>query len=339
MAILVTGGAGYIGSHTCLELLSEGYEVVVLDNLVSANRESLHRVAELAGRPLHFYESDLLHKEAVRQVFREHHIDAVIHFAGLKSVTESIFRPMEYYHNNLGGTLNLCEVMKENRVEKLVFSSSAAVYGTPSVVPVTENSPRGEIISPYGRTKAMLEEMLRDIHTSSPQCSIIMLRYFNPIGAHESGRIGEDPRGIPGNLLPFVTQVAIGRFPFLSIFGKDYDTPDGTCIRDFIHVMDLARGHIFALRKILQEEGMMEVYNLGTGRGSSVLELVHAFETVNGIPIRCEFRPRRPGDVPVCYADVSKAAHDLGWKAERGLQDMCRDAWRWQKQNPSGYQM
>lgn len=337
MAILVTGGAGYLGSHTCAALLEAGYDVVAIDNLSNADGESLRRVQEITGRELRFYKADLQSREAVRRVFRENRLDAVIHFAGFKAVAESVFRPMEYYHNNILSTLVLCEVMKEFNVSKLVFSSSATVYGMPAEVPIPETCPHGNITSPYGRSKAMLEDILMDIHQAAPESSVVLLRYFNPVGAHPSGKIGEDPHGVPANLLPFVTQVAIGKYPFLSVYGNDYDTPDGTCIRDFIHVTDLAAGHVAALKKLLQEKALFEAYNLGTGRGCSILELVHAFEAANAVRIRCEFRPRRPGDVPVCYADTRKALRELHWKAEKTLEDMCRDAYRWQQQNPEGY--
>ena len=338
MKILVTGGAGYIGSHTTLELLNAGYDVVVADNLCNSSEESLKRVQELTGRSLTFYRADLRDGEMMDRIFSEHEIDAVIHFAGLKAVGESVVKPLEYYNNNIGGTLSLCEAMRSHGCRNIVFSSSATVYGDPAFVPITEECPAGAVTNPYGRTKAMLEQILTDLHTADPKWNVMLLRYFNPIGAHESGRIGENPRGIPNNLLPYITQVAVGRLVCLGVFGNDYDTPDGTCIRDYIHVMDLADGHVTALARLLDDEPAVRIYNLGTGRGYSVLDVIHAFEKANDIKINYVFKDRRPGDVPVCYADPSKAGRELGWHAVRNLETMCRDSWNWQKNNPNGYE-
>ena len=337
MAVLVTGGAGYIGSHTCIELLNAGYEVVVLDNLCNSCRESLRRVEEITGKKVIFYEADLLDQAAVKNVFDNEKIEAVIHFAGLKAVGESVFKPLEYYHNNITGTLNLCDEMRKHGVKSIVFSSSATVYGDPAFVPITEECPKGVITNPYGRTKGMLEQILTDLHTADPEWKVMLLRYFNPIGAHESGRIGENPKGIPNNLLPYITQVAVGRLVCLGVFGNDYDTPDGTCIRDYIHVVDLADGHVKALQKMDHENGGVWIYNLGTGTGYSVLDVINAFEEANDLRINYVFKARRPGDVPACYADPSKAQRELGWTARRGIREMCRDAWNWQKNNPDGY--
>lgn len=337
MAILVTGGAGYIGSHTCLELLRRGYDVVVADSLVNSSRESLRRVSELADRDLIFYRADLTDRTAMNRIFDEEQIEAVIHFAGLKAVGESVFKPLEYYQNNITGTLVLCACMRDHGVKNIIFSSSATVYGDPAFVPITEDCPVGEITNPYGRTKAMLEQILTDLHTADQEWNVTLLRYFNPIGADSSGRIGEDPKDIPNNLLPFVTQVAIGKFPVLSIYGNDYDTPDGTCIRDFIHVTDLAKGHLQALEHMRQKGSGVRIYNLGTGTGYSVLNVIHAFEEANGVKIPVRFRPRRPGDIPVCFADPLKAEKEIGFRAGKTLEDMCRDAYRWQKNNPEGY--
>ncbi|MDO4938503.1 MAG: UDP-glucose 4-epimerase GalE [Lachnospiraceae bacterium] len=337
MSILVTGGAGYIGSHTCIKLLEEGYDVIVVDNLVNSSEESLNRVQKITGKTLKFYMTSLLDRENLDAIFAHEKIDAVIHFAGLKAVGESVAKPLEYYYNNISGTLILLDVMKKYNCKRMVFSSSATVYGDPAFVPITEECPLSPPTNPYGRTKAMLEQILRDMHTSDNEWSIMLLRYFNPIGAHESGLIGEDPKGIPNNLLPYVTQVAIGKLPILGVFGNDYDTPDGTCIRDYIHVSDLAFGHIKALNNLLDSKPDVRVYNLGTGHGYSVMDVINAFEKANGIKISYEFKNRRPGDIPVCYADPSKAFNELGWKAEHDIVDMCRDAWNWQKNNPDGY--
>ena len=338
MAILVTGGAGFIGSHTCVELLNAGYDVVVVDNLVNSSRESLNRVQEITGKTLRFYEVNLLDRKKLNQVFEKEEIEAVIHFAGLKAVGESVYKPLEYYHNNITGTLVLCECMRNHGVKKIVFSSSATVYGDPAFVPITEECPKGEVTNPYGRTKSMLEQILTDLNTADPEWNVMLLRYFNPIGAHESGRMGENPKGIPNNLLPYITQVAVGKLVCLGVFGNDYDTPDGTCIRDYIHVVDLADGHVKALEKMVKEPPKVRIYNLGTGTGYSVLDVIQAFEKANNLKINYVFKERRAGDVPMCYADPSKAERELGWKAVRDLETMCRDSWRWQKNNPNGYE-
>lgn len=337
MAILVTGGAGYIGSHTCIELLNAGYDVVVIDNLCNSCKESLKRVEEITGKSLTFYEVDLLDQAGVKNVFDNEKIESVIHFAGLKAVGESVFKPLEYYHNNITGTLILCDEMRKHKVKSIVFSSSATVYGNPAFVPITEECPKGDITNPYGRTKGMLEQILTDLHTADPEWQIMLLRYFNPIGAHKSGRIGENPKGIPNNLLPYITQVAVGKLVCLGVFGNDYDTPDGTCVRDYIHVVDLADGHVKALQKMKSEEGGVWIYNLGTGTGYSVLDVINAFEEANDLKINYVFKDRRAGDVPACYADPAKAQRELGWVAKRGIKEMCEDSWRWQKNNPEGY--
>ncbi len=337
MAILVTGGAGYIGSHTCVELLNQGYEVVVVDNLVNSSVESLHRVEEITGKELTFYEGDLLDRGRLEEIFGQESIDAVIHFAALKAVGESVAKPLEYYHNNIIGTLTLCEVMREYGVKSIVFSSSATVYGTPETVPIREDFPRSAT-NPYGRTKLMMEDIFMDLAVADSEWSVALLRYFNPIGAHESGRIGENPRGIPNNLMPYVTQVAVGKREKLGVFGDDYDTPDGTGVRDYIHVVDLAKGHVKMLEKMQACGSGVYKYNLGTGCGYSVLELVHAFEEATGVAIPYEIQPRRPGDIATCYADPTKAREELGWVAERGLKEMCEDSWRWQENNPNGYE-
>lgn len=338
MAILVTGGAGYIGSHTCMQLLNAGYDVVVLDNLCNSCKESINRVEEITGKKMTFYEVDLLDQPEVKKVFDNEKIESVIHFAGLKAVGESVYKPLEYYHNNITGTLILCDEMRKHGVKSIVFSSSATVYGNPAFVPITEECPKGDITNPYGRTKGMLEQVLTDLHTADPEWQIMLLRYFNPIGAHESGRIGENPKGIPNNLLPYITQVAVGKLVCLGVFGNDYDTPDGTCVRDYIHVVDLADGHVKALQKLEKSEGGVWIYNLGTGTGYSVLDVINAFEEVNDLKINYVFKDRRAGDVPACYADPSKAREELGWVAKRGIREMCQDSWRWQKNNPAGYE-
>jgi UDP-glucose 4-epimerase len=336
MHILVTGGAGYIGSHTCLELLKAGHDVTVVDNLSNSKTASLERVQELAGKTLVFHKVDLLNKDALRNVFSNSSIEAVVHFAGLKAVGESVAMPLEYYHNNITGTLVLCQVMREHNVKALVFSSSATVYGDPHTVPITEDFPLSPT-NPYGRTKWMIEEILRDLHRSDESWNIALLRYFNPIGAHPSGRIGEDPHDIPNNLVPYIAQVAVGKLDKLCVFANDYPTPDGTGIRDYIHVVDLALGHLKALDKLASNPGMV-TYNLGTGRGYSVLEVISAFENASGKTIPYEVIERRPGDIASCYADPSKAQDDMGWSADRGIDEMCADAWRWQSSNPNGYQ-
>jgi len=333
--ILTTGGAGYIGSHTCLELLQTGYDLVVVDNLSNSKMESLKRVQRIAGRSLCFYRVDLLDKAALASVFRSHEIDAVIHFAGLKAVGESTQIPLRYYHNNITGTLILCEVMKEFGVQMIVFSSSATVYGNPQKVPITEDFPLSAT-NPYGRTKLVIEEILRDVQAAEFGWQIGLLRYFNPVGAHKSGYIGEDPNGIPNNLFPYIAQVAVGKLKELAVFGKDYPTPDGTGVRDYIHVVDLARGHLRALEKLRTKPGLV-IYNLGTGRGYSVLEVVSAFSKACGKPIPYKIVGRRPGDVASSYADPSLAHRELGWVATKSLAEMCADAWRWQTTNPSGY--
>ncbi len=336
MAILVTGGAGYIGSHTCVELLNAGYEVVVVDNLYNSSKESLRRVEEITGKMVTFYEADLLDKEALEAIFAKESIDAVIHFAGLKAVGESVAKPLEYYHNNITGTLILCDVMRAHSVKKIVFSSSATVYGDPAFVPITEQCPKGSPTNPYGWTKSMLEQILMDLQVSDPEWRVILLRYFNPIGAHKCGRIGEDPKGIPNNLVPYIAQVAVGKRECLGVFGNDYKTHDGTGVRDYIHVVDLAIGHVKAIEKISKTEGV-HIYNLGTGNGYSVLDVLHAYEKACGKTLPYEIKARRPGDIDACYADPAKAYEELGWKAERGIEEMCEDSWRWQSANPDGY--
>lgn len=337
MHILVTGGAGYIGSHACLELLEAGYRVTVVDNLSNASRESLNRVEELTGKEIAFFQVDLLDKERLAGVFLSvpEKIDAVIHFAGKKAVGESVEKPMLYYSNNLTGTLNLCEAMAAAEVKNIIFSSSATVYGDPATVPIREDFPLS-CTNPYGRTKLMVEEILRDIHHADNGWNVCLLRYFNPVGAHESGRIGEDPEGIPNNLVPYIAQVAVGKLARLAVFGSDYPTADGTGVRDYIHVVDLAQGHVKAIDKLLQRPGVV-VYNLGTGRGYSVLEMVRAFAEASGREIPYRIVGRRPGDIAACFADPTKALAELGWQARFGLREMCEDTWRWQKNNPQGF--
>ncbi len=336
MAVLVTGGAGFIGSHTCVELLNAGYEVVVVDNLCNSSEKSLERVRQITGKDLTFYKADLLDRQAVNEIFEKESIDSVIHFAGLKAVGESVQKPLEYYYNNVTGTLILCDVMRKHGVKKIVFSSSATVYGSPKTVPIKEDFPL-HVTNPYGRTKLMLEEILRDLNVADPEWDVILLRYFNPIGAHKSGLIGEDPKGIPNNLLPYITQVAVGKLEKLGVFGNDYDTHDGTGVRDYIHVVDLALGHVKAIEKIQNKTGVL-VYNLGTGVGYSVLDVVRSFEKASGVKIPYEIKPRRAGDIATCYADPSLAKAELGWEAKRGIEEMCEDSWRWQKNNPNGYE-
>jgi UDP-glucose 4-epimerase len=333
--VLVTGGAGYIGSHTTLELLQAGHEVTVVDNLSNSKEEALRRVEELAGRALTFHRVDLLHREGLSRAFAGRGVEAVIHFAGLKAVGESVAEPLRYYENNVAGTLALLDVMGRTGVRNIVFSSSATVYGDPHRVPITEDFPLGAT-NPYGRSKLMIEEILRDLCRSDARWNVALLRYFNPVGAHPSGRIGEDPNGIPNNLLPYISQVAVGRLRELSVFGNDYPTPDGTGVRDYIHVVDLAIGHLRALEKLASAPGIV-TYNLGTGRGNSVLEMVAAFEKASGRLIPYRLTGRRPGDVAACYADPSRAREELGWAAERGVDEMCADTWRWQQANPEGY--
>ena len=336
MAVLVTGGAGFIGSHTCVELLNAGYEVVVVDNLCNSSEKSLERVRQITGKDLTFYKADLLDRQAVNEIFEKESIDSVIHFAGLKAVGESVQKPLEYYYNNVTGTLILCDVMRKHGVKKIVFSSSATVYGSPKTVPIKEDFPL-HVTNPYGRTKLMLEEILRDLNVADPEWDVILLRYFNPIGAHKSGLIGEDPKGIPNNLLPYITQVAVGKLEKLGVFGNDYDTHDGTGVRDYIHVVDLALGHVKAIEKIQNKTGVL-VYNLGTGVGYSVLDVVKSFEKASGVKIPYEIKPRRAGDIATCYADPSLAKAELGWEAKREIEEMCEDSWRWQKNNPNGYE-
>ncbi|MCP4252185.1 MAG: UDP-glucose 4-epimerase GalE [Candidatus Scalindua sp.] len=335
MKILVTGGAGYIGSHTCVELLQAGYEVVVVDNLANSKEESLKRVQELTGKTLTFHKVDLLNERELDDVFQKSSIDAVIHFAGLKAVGESVNIPLHYYHNNITGTLVLCDLMEKHKVKNLVFSSSATVYGDPDKVPINEDFPLSAT-NPYGRSKLMIEEILRDLYSAEPSWNIAILRYFNPVGAHSSGRIGEDPNGIPNNLLPFISQVAVGKLPELSVFGNDYPTNDGTGVRDYIHVVDLAVGHLKALEKLTTNPGAV-IYNLGTGRGYSVLDVISAFEQASGKKIPYQTMRRRSGDVAICYADPLKAKRELNWSAAKGLNEMCADIWRWQSNNPNGY--
>jgi UDP-glucose 4-epimerase len=337
MNILVTGGAGYIGSHTCVELLNAGHTVIAVDNLYNSKEESLKRVQEITRKPLEFYPVDLLDKDGLESVFSKHKIDAVIHFAALKAVGESVQQPLRYYHNNLSGTLSLCQVMAAHGVKNMVFSSSATVYGN-AAPPLREDAPRDieAITNPYGRSKLITEEILRDLYISDKGWNIILLRYFNPVGAHKSGRIGEDPSGIPNNLMPYVAQVAVGKLKELPVYGNDYPTPDGTGIRDYIHVVDLAVGHVKALNKLKENPGV-EAYNLGTGRGYSVLEVIHAFEKASGQTIAYTIKPRRTGDLPASFANPEKAENQLDWKATRDLDEMCQDAWRWQSQNPKGF--
>ena len=342
MKILVTGGAGYIGSHTLAELLQAGHEAVCLDNLSNSSPRALERVEAVTGKKVPFYRADVRDRAALERVFREHRFGCVIHFAGLKAVGESVAKPWEYYENNIGGTLTLTDVMRRSGCKRIIFSSSATVYGDPAEIPITEDCPKGRCTNPYGWTKWMQEEILRDLHTADMKNGdpdpwrVVILRYFNPIGAHPSGLLGEDPNGVPNNLMPYITQVAVGKLEKLHVFGNDYDTPDGTGVRDYIHVMDLARGHAAALKAL--EAGGVEVFNLGTGRGYSVLEVVAAFEAASGVKIPYVLDPRRPGDIAACWADPGKAERVLGWRAERDIADMCRDSWNWQRNNPNGYE-
>ena len=331
MRILVTGGAGYIGSHTCVELLNAGYDVVVVDNLYNASEKALDRVEKITGKKVVFYNADIRDKQAMNDIFDKEKVDAVIHFAGLKAVGESVQKPLEYYHNNITGTLILCDVMRNHGVKNIIFSSSATVYGDPAFIPITEECPKGQITNPYGQTKGMLEQILTDFHVADPEWNVVLLRYFNPIGAHESGLIGEDPKGIPNNLMPYIMKVATGELPCLGVFGDDYDTPDGTGVRDYIHVVDLAKGHVLAIEKYATPG--VHICNLGTGKGYSVLEIVKAFERVNGIKIPYEIKPRRAGDIATCYADPTRAKEQLGWVAEKTLEDMCRDTWNFAKKH------
>ena len=336
MNILVTGGAGFIGSHTLIELIAAGHNPVVVDNLSNASPEAIHRVEKIVGQSIPFYEVDIRDREGLEKVFAQHTFDCCIHFAGLKAVGESVQKPWEYYENNIGGTLVLVDVMRKHGLKNIIFSSSATVYGAPDTMPITEDCPKGTVTNPYGQTKSMLEQVLTDIQKADPQWTVVLLRYFNPIGAHKSGTIGEDPNGIPNNLMPYITQVAVGKLQQLGVFGNDYPTHDGTGVRDYIHVVDLAKGHVCALSAIEKKCGLA-VYNLGTGQGYSVLDLVHAFEKATGVKVPYVIKPRRSGDVAECWSDPSKAARELGWKAQYGIEDMCEDAWRWQKNNPNGY--
>lgn len=336
MTILVTGGAGYIGSHTCVELLNAGYDVVIIDNLYNSNQKAVDRIEEITGKKVKFYPDDMMDRAAVKRVFDENQIDAVIHFAGLKAVGESVHKPIEYYRTNIGSTLNLTDEMRAHGCKNIIFSSSATVYGDPAEIPITENCPKGTCTNPYGWTKWMQEQILTDIHTADPEWNVILLRYFNPIGAHKSGLIGEDPKGIPNNLLPYVAQVAIGKLPEINVFGDDYDTPDGTGVRDYIHVVDLARGHVKAIERFAKKDGVF-ICNLGTGHGYSVLDVIHAFEKACGKKLPYVIRERRSGDIATCYSSPAKAEKELGWTAEFDLEDMCRDSWNWQQKNPNGY--
>jgi len=336
MAILVTGGAGYIGSHTCVELLDAGYEVVVLDNLSNSSEKSLDRVRALTGKEVKFYKGDILDRDVLKKILETENIESCIHFAGLKAVGESVAKPWEYYNNNITGTLTLVDEMRKHGCKNIIFSSSATVYGDPAIIPITEECPKGTCTNPYGWSKSMLEQILSDMQKADPEWNVILLRYFNPIGAHKSGTMGENPNGIPNNLMPYITQVAVGKLKELGVFGNDYDTPDGTGVRDYIHVVDLARGHVKALNKIKENTGL-NIYNLGTGTGYSVLDIVKNFEDATGVKIPYSIKPRRPGDIATCYSDAAKAKEELGWVAEYGIKEMCADSWRWQKNNPNGY--
>ena len=337
MAILVTGGAGYIGSHTCVELLDAGYEVVVLDNLSNSSEKSLDRVRALTGKEVKFYKGDILDRDVLKKILETENIESCIHFAGLKAVGESVAKPWEYYNNNITGTLTLVDEMRKHGCKNIIFSSSATVYGDPAIIPITEECPKGTCTNPYGWSKSMLEQILSDMQKADPEWNVILLRYFNPIGAHKSGTMGENPNGIPNNLMPYITQVAVGKLKELGVFGNDYDTPDGTGVRDYIHVVDLARGHVKALNKIKENTGL-NIYNLGTGTGYSVLDIVKNFEDATGVKIPYSIKPRRPGDIATCYSDAAKAKEELGWVAEYGIKEMCEDSWRWQKNNPNGYE-
>ena len=337
MAILVTGGAGFIGSHTVVELQNAGYDVVVLDNLSNSSEKSLERVEKITGKPVKFYKVDILDREGLNEVLEKEDIDSCIHFAGLKAVGESVVKPWEYYENNIAGTLTLVDVMRKHNVKNIIFSSSATVYGDPAIIPITEECPKGQCTNPYGWTKSMLEQILTDIQKADPEWNVVLLRYFNPIGAHKSGLIGEDPKGIPNNLIPYITQVAIGKLERLGVFGDDYDTPDGTGVRDYIHVVDLAKGHVKAVQKLEDNSGL-SIYNLGTGKGYSVLDIVKNFEAATGVKIPYSIKPRRAGDVATCYSDATKAKKELGWEAEYDIKDMCADSWNFQQKNPNGYE-
>ncbi|MBP5619267.1 MAG: UDP-glucose 4-epimerase GalE [Bacteroidaceae bacterium] len=336
MKILLTGGAGFIGSHTIIELDKAGYDVVVVDNLYNSNPKALDRVGQIIGKQIPFYKADIRDHEALTKIFEAEKPEAVIHFAGLKAVGESVAKPLEYYHNNMTGTFILLDVMRNHNCKNIIFSSSATVYGDPVQIPITEQCPKGHCTNPYGQTKSMLEEVLMDVQKADPEWNVVLLRYFNPIGAHPSGLIGENPNGIPNNLMPYITQVAIGKRPGLGVFGNDYPTHDGTGVRDYIHVCDLAAGHVAALQAIQRKCGL-GIYNLGTGHGYSVLDVVNAFEKSNGVPVKYSIKPRRPGDIATCYCDPTKAREELGWTAQYGIEEMCRDSWNWQKNNPNGY--
>lgn len=337
MNVLVTGGAGYIGSHTVVELQNAGYDVTVVDNLSNSSVRSISRIEAITGKKVPFYQVDILNREGLNYIFEHEKIDACIHFAGLKAVGESIHKPWEYYENNVAGTLTLIDVMRKHQVKNIIFSSSATVYGDPAIIPITEECPKGQCTNPYGWTKSMLEQILADVQKADPEWNVTLLRYFNPIGAHKSGTMGENPNGIPNNLMPYITQVAVGKLKQLTIYGNDYDTPDGTGIRDYIHVVDLAAGHVKALERINMKKGL-EIFNLGTGIGYSVLDIVKNFEKATGVDIPYIIGPRRPGDIATCYSDASKAKELLGWTAKNGIEEMCADSWRWQSQNPNGYE-
>lgn len=337
MKIILTGGAGYIGSHTAIELDKAGHEVVVVDNLVNSKEEAMRRVENIIGKAIPFYKEDVRDREAMDRIFKENKIDAVIHFAGLKAVGESVAKPLEYYENNMNATFVLLDVMRNNGCKNIIFSSSATVYGDPAIIPITEECPKGKCTNPYGQTKSMLEEVMIDLQKADNEWNVVLLRYFNPIGAHKSGLIGENPNGIPNNLMPYITQTAIGLRKELGVFGNDYDTPDGTGVRDYIHVCDLAAGHVAALKAIEGKAGLA-IYNLGTGHGYSVLDVVKAFETANGLKVPYSIKPRRPGDIATCYCNPAKAKAELGWEAQFGIEDMCRDSWNFQKNNPNGYE-
>ena len=336
MKILVAGGAGYIGSHTCVELLNEGHEVIVVDNLSNSCEEAVRRVETITGKALAFVEADVRDEAALEKIFSENKIEAVINFAGLKAVGESVRMPLEYYDNNIQGTIVLCRVMRKYGCKNIIFSSSATVYGDPAFVPITEDCPAGKLTNPYGRTKSMLEQILTDLNTADPEWNVVLLRYFNPIGAHESGLIGEDPKGIPNNLVPYIAKVAVGKLEALGVFGNDYDTHDGTGVRDYIHVVDLAKGHVKAIKKLQPGSGV-SIYNLGTGNGYSVLDVLHAYEKACGKELPYIIKPRRDGDIATCYCDATKAKVELDWVAEKGIDEMCADSWKWQSGNPDGY--
>ena len=336
MSILVTGGAGFIGSHTVVELMNAGYDVVIVDNLVNASEKSIERIEQIVGKKVKFYKVDINDRDGLNEVFDKEQIDSCIHFAGLKAVGESVVKPLEYYSNNISGTLVLLDVMRKHNVKNIVFSSSATVYGNPAFIPITEECPKGQCTNPYGWTKSMLEQILSDLYRADNEWNVILLRYFNPIGAHESGLIGENPNGIPNNLMPYITQVAVGRLKELSVFGNDYDTPDGTGVRDYIHVVDLAVGHVKAINKIKENPGV-KVYNLGTGNGYSVLDVIKAFSKACGHDVPYVIKDRRPGDIATCYSDASLAKKELGWEAQYGIDEMCADSWKWQSMNPNGY--